>query len=264
MLGVSPQAYYQWQRRQVQRARTQALILSLVHSIRRQLPRLGTRKLWHELHKMQLRIGRDYLFKILKNNHLLVITKPRAYQTTRSGPQPARYPNLLRHHPPQAPRQAWVSDITYLRLGNSHRFLAIVADAYTRRIVGYALSNRLDTQVVGQALLQAQLHNPSAQCLLHADQGTQYNSNELANLLHHFNLKGSMSRRGIPQDNAIAERIFGILKNEFNLKQRYKNEEELYQNVHQAIHLYNHKRPHSSLNMLSPVAFEQKISSFLV
>jgi len=144
MLGTSPQAYYQWQQRQARPAHVQAITLSVVHRIRRQLPRLGTRKLWRQLHKMQLEIGRDYLFKILKSNYLLIRRTHRPYPTTRTNGQPARYPNLLRQQPPTAPGQAWVSDITYLRLGSSHRFLAVVADAFTRRILGYALSHRLD------------------------------------------------------------------------------------------------------------------------
>lgn len=233
--------------------------MALIEAQRRILPRIGTRKLQLTLHRQGVKAGRDELFKLLKTNKLLISRKPKTYRTTRPCKSPPRYPNRLPNHRPTQPGQAWVSDITYLRFGRSYRFLALVLDVFTRRIVGHAISPYLHAEVVCQALTRAYIHHrPQPGCLLHADQGTQYNSNELANLLHHFDMQGSMSRRGIPQDNAYAERVFRTLKEEFKLNSLFRNEQDLVEKVNEAIHLYNHYRPHLSLSMQNPVEFEMK------
>lgn len=223
-------------------------------SIRRHLPRLGTRKLHYQLRQAHISIGRDALFRLLKAYQRLIRRKVRTVLTTQSSGN-ARYPlRIDTGQPPLRPNTCWVSDITYLRLGNQYRFLALVADAYSRYIVGYALHHRIDTHLITQALHQAQTRRPKplAPCLLHSDQGTQYNSHRWQQCLHELGFTGSMSRKGNPYDNACMERMIGILKQEMGLQQRFRDPAALQQAVVHAIHAYNYLRPHSALQYQTP------------
>lgn len=167
------------------------------------------------------------------------------------------YQNLARNLYPTQPHQLWVSDITYIRYGDRFYYLSLVADAYSRRILGYTIEPKATAQSVGRALEQAIPYKTDNQTLiLHFDQGPQYHSKQLLAQMQAAQIQPSMSRRARPQDNARMERIIGILKQEFNLKRIFYNDLHMKQIVDEAIWKYNHLRMHTALDYKTPAAAE--------
>ena len=224
--------------------------------IRREMPRLGTRKLYYllkERFKNQgIKIGRDALFDYLKREHLLIKPKKNYTKTTYSKHWLRKYPNLLKEYAPTKPEQVFVSDITYIKSRDKTHYLSLVTDAYSRKIVGYRLSDDMSAENVVKAVRMAIKSRITNHNLIHhSDRGLQYCSRVYQKELKENNIKPSMTDGYDCYQNALAERINGILKHEF-LIYKCNNGKELKQLIRESIDVYNNKRPHLSLNMKTP------------
>jgi len=254
LLGYSSQAYYQYQKATESRTFKQEEVIQQVLEHRRLQPRIGARKL---LEIIQPLMGRDAFFDLLRDSGLLVRRKRIRVRTTFSAHRFRKYPNLIEELVVNRPNQLWVSDITYLRIAQDFAYLSLITDAYSRKIIGFCLSHDLSTDSCLKALRMALATRLNDQPLIHhSDRGTQYCSQAYTNLLKKKGIDISMTQNGNPRDNAIAERVNGILKMEL-LSDNYVNIGTANQSVKQAINVYNTRRPHSSLDMLTPEVAHQ-------
>lgn len=254
LLGYSRQAYYKRQMVVESKAIRSELIVQEVLKIRVAQKRLGTRKMHYMLAPFcrdhAIKIGRDQLNEVMREAFLLVRKKrARKPRTTFSCPW-KRYPNLIRGFEPTAANQLWVSDITYVRVGWKFAYLSLVTDAYSRKIVGYHLSRDLATLGCLKSLRMALRNNPNRDGLIHhSDRGSQYSSAAYVKQLGPARI--SMSEAGDPLENAIAERVNGILKDEL-LRKGFVNLLHARSSIDEAVSTYNHLRPHLSIEMLTP------------
>jgi transposase InsO family protein len=262
LFGISRQAVYQRINRSQKRSDELLQVKSLIVDQRMQLPRLGTRKLYYLLTDLleehQLKIGRDGLFDLLRAEGMLIIPKKSYTKTTNSKHWLRKHPNLLKEVQPQAPDEVYVSDITYIKSKERTHYLSLVTDAYSRKIVGYHLSNDMSSENVVKALKMANRSRPmEKQTIHHSDRGLQYCSWIYQNELAENNIIPSMTDGYDCYQNALAERMNGILKQEF-LTHKCKNGEELNKMIKQSINSYNNLRPHLSLNMKTPNQIHKK------
>lgn len=251
LLGYSTQAYYQYNRQTEKQVFRHEAYLQQVLAYRRLQPRLGGRKLFELI---QPDMGRDAFFDLLREHGLLVRRKRYRVRTTFSAHRFRKYPDLIKGLiVPQRANQLWVSDITYIRIGQDFAYLSLVTDAYSRKIIGFCVSHDLSTDSCLTALRMALAGRTATDLPLihHSDRGTQYCSKAYVQLLNKEKIAISMTQSGNPRDNAIAERVNGILKMEL-LDKKYDNITSAYKAVKQAINIYNTARPHSSINMLTP------------
>lgn len=206
-----------------------------------------------------IKIGRDAFFDVLRKHGLLVRKRKRSKpQTTFSNHWMRKYPNLITSFVPTAPNQLWVSDITYIHLEDGFAYLSLITDAYSHKIVGFYLSQSLSAEGCIEALKMALANNPRCGHLIHhSDRGLQYCSYDYVALLASNSIGVSMTQNGDPRENAIAERVNGILKDEL-LEVCYPSFAEAQVEVGTAINIYNHQRPHSSVDMLTPVVAHTK------
>jgi putative transposase len=257
--GISRQAHFQLCQRQTQRQAAEATVLAGVQHFRHEHPRLGTRKLWKELPThladTSITIGRDRLFDLLGRYDLLVPPLRRGYRTTWAGTW--RCANLLAETLVVRPNQAWVSDITYLTTEDGFRYLVLITDVFSRRIMGYDLSASLSIEGLARALAMAvrQVKTRAPGLIFHSDHGSQYTAQAIRDQLDKYQIRSSMGDVGNCYDNALAERINGILKIEYGLDQRFVSEAHAHRSVQQAVYLYNFKRPHLALNYQKPAHF---------
>ena len=234
------------------------IILQLVHQLRQKMPNIGVRKLLFllspHLQSHGISIGRDALFDLLAAHKLLVRRRKRKIVTTNSRHWMRKYSNLIKTLIIERPEQLWVSDITYIRLKNQWGYLSIITDAYSRQIMGIALRNDMSAQGCVDALQMAISNRVyKYQSLIHhSDRGSQYCSKEYTDILNKYNIDISMTENGDPYENALAERVNGIIKNEFNLYNRFLDLEQTYELVKQSVQSYNNIRPHSSCDYLTP------------
>jgi len=259
-MGISRQAHYQWQHRRAHEQAKHERVLELVRARRLRQPRLGTRKLHHlmapALAAEGLGIGRDALFDLLRWARLLVPTRRAYHKTTHSHHRFRRHPNLLKVGPEQvlaeASEQVWVADITYLPPRERCAYLSLVTDAYSRKNVGYHVHDSLHTAAVSQALKMAlKGHQGKRPLVHHSDRGIQYCANEYQALHQKHGLICSMTDGYDCYQNALAERIKGILKHEF-LIQQPDDLQQAWRMVSQSIAIYNTERPHLSLQLKTP------------
>lgn len=261
MFGISRQAFYQKQKRQQLRLAELKQLKDFVIIERRLMPRVGTRKLYYLLEKklkaVGIKIGRDALFDFLKSENMLVKKRKNYTKTTWSKHWLHKYPNLLKELKPYRPEQVWVSDITYVPTRDGNSYLSLVTDAYSRKIVGYHLSEDMRTENVAKALSMAIKHRKTKLPLIHhSDRGLQYCAAEYQQLLVKENINPSMTDGYDCYQNALAERINGILKDEF-LIQTY-TPEQLLRVVEQSVAIYNNYRPHLSLKYKTPNFIHEK------
>lgn len=231
-------------------------MLKLVDAIREDEPRVGTRKLQHRLAKCNnMRVGRDRLFGVLRQSNRLVKVKKRFDKTTYSQHSYVVAPNRIKQLEVVRPNQVVVSDCTYLRLaGREFAYLFLVTDAYTRMIVGYHVSKDLShySAIIALARAVSSMADPTG-VIHHSDRGCQYCCHEYLAFLKSHGMASSMTDADHCYQNAIAERVNGILKDEFNLDAVFRNFEQLRAAVTHAIMVYNTKRTHWSLNLLTPL-----------
>jgi putative transposase len=232
-------------------------------AIRREMPRLGTRKLYYLLkenfRKEDISIGRDRLFDLLRLENLLIVRKKKYTKTTDSKHWMRRYPNLIKGLQVRRPEQLWVADITYLEIEDSYCYLHLVTDAYSKLIMGYCVSDTLAASHTLKALNMALRNRKyTGRLIHHSDRGLQYCSAGYVKALNQKKIAISMTEDGNPYDNAIAERVNGILKDEFGLDEVFDNRQQLELQVAQSISIYNNKRPHESNHMLIPNQMHQQ------
>jgi putative transposase len=229
-----------------------------VLEVRRQMPKLGTRKLYHilqpEFKAQHLRLGRDRLFALLREEGLLVLRKKRYTQTTNSKHWMRKYPNLVKGIDLVRPEQVWVADITYIDTAEGNGYLHLVTDAYSKQIMGYELSKDMATASTLKALKRALKKRQYTDLPLihHSDRGLQYCSAPYTKELIEHNISISMTQNGDPYENAIAERVNGILKEEFYLGEKLLDTREAQKLSDQSIRTYNNLRPHLSCHMMTP------------
>lgn len=257
LLGITRQAFYQhfWH---VENASTeQQLVLDQVKQIRQEHPIIGGRKLYCMLQSFllehQIKMGRDALFDLLAANKLLVRKRRRRVSTTQSHHWLRKYPNLIKGWYPQMPEQLWVADITYVRITNGFLYLSLITDAYSHKIMGYHIADNLEAVHTTKALEMAiaAITKPD-QLIHHSDRGLQYCSSEYVELLKINNIQISMTENGDPLENPIAERINGIIKNEYLKYCSITNQSNAMQMLERVVYKYNQQRPHQSINMLTP------------
>ena len=238
------------------------LVIQEVKKHRVLQPRLGTRKLVVKLRDFvnghNMKMGRDALFTLLREQDLLIRRRKRKVQKTFSKHWLKKYPNLIREYVPTAANALWVSDITYIVTNDGFAYLSLVTDAYSRKIVGFCLSETLEAAGSIKALAMALKGCKNTNGLIHhSDRGVQYCSKDYVKMLTKNGVKKSMTENGDPLENAIAERVNGILKEEL-LKDKYDSFEAAQKDIAKAIIIYNSLRPHLSCDMLTPDEAHQK------
>jgi len=262
-LGYSRQAYYQGIKYIQQKAYESDIIIDEVLRYRKHQKRIGTRKLFHEMQSFfkahQFQIGRDALFDLLSEHGLLVTRRKRKGSvTTFSKHRFKKYPNIVKGFIPIAPNQLWVSDITYVHLNEGFAYLSLITDAYSHKIVGFYLSKDLSANGPLKALRMALTSNSTITNLIHhSDRGVQYCCDDYVKLLNKNSIKISMTENGDPLENALAERVNGILKTEL-LEEVFPDFKVAQQAVAVACSTYNHLRPHGSIDNLKPYEAHQK------
>lgn len=226
--------------------------------IRSKMPRIGTRKLLHlmsdDLHRLNIKIGRDVMFDFLRAEHLLIKPKRSYIKTTNSKHWMRKYPNRIVDTVIDRPEQVWVSDITYIKVDTGYHYLSLVTDAYSKKIMGYGLNKNLSTDGPLKALEMAISNRlyPGQPLIHHSDRGLQYCSSDYIARLTEQKMIVSMTQNGDPYENAIAERINGILKYEFLMIEGFNSDSIAASAIKESIEIYNHDRPHLSCNMLTP------------
>ncbi len=250
-------AFYKYKKRYTGRKAKEDKIVKLVEEQRKEQPRVGTRKLQElispALKQAEIKVGRDGLFRILREHHMLVGRKKTTFKTTNSYHHFHKYTNLIKDMEVTAPNQVWVSDITYIRTVKGFCYLALITDMYSRKIVGYDISDTLELSGCLRALQKALRQARSSVGLVHhSDRGIQYCSHQYVNELTKRKVKISMTQENHCYENAIAERVNGILKDEFYLDQCFFNTDHAYKATKSAISIYNNKRIHLSLGYKTP------------
>lgn len=243
------------------------MVLDLVREHRAIHPMMGVKKLYKiigsELKRFGIKLGRDKLYALMGSEGLLIKQKRKYVVTTQSFVRFSQYKDLFNGKEWKGIDQAWVSDITYIRVGDTFKYLFLITDAYSRKIVGWCLGDTLESKWAVKALKMAIAQCGDSQGLIHhSDRGFQYCSKAYTDLLKKSGIKSSMGEAGNCYDNAIAERVNGILKNEYLLDSTFKNLKEAYAAVKHAIWAYNEKRPHMSLGLETPANVHKGLSVF--
>ena len=255
-LGITRMGLYKKELREIQQLKEAEVVISLVSKIKEEQPKLSVRKIQvliqDDLHKHGIKIGRDGLLDLLRDFNMLVKRKRYKHYSTDSRHSFKKYPNQIKDVKLTEANRMWVSDITYIEGNKGFNYLSLITDAYSRKIVGHYLSDNYSVKGTIKALEKALKDNKVEKGLIHhSDRGVQYCSKEYTSILKKRKAIISMTENGSPYENALAERVNGILKTEL-LQPRYKNWEEATTAVDKAIKIYNEKRPHLSIGMLTP------------
>ena len=255
--GYSRQAYYKRRNASYRKILMQSMILDEVRVIRRRQPKIGTRKLYFKLKpvllEMGYKFGRDQLFNLLRRKNLLIQRRRKYVKTTNSRHRFLKYGNLLKELEISRSNQVYVSDITYIRTIKGFGYLSLITDASSRKIVGYNLSQDLGIKGCMRALRMALRQVPKGIDLIHhSDRGIQYCSYDYTDLLKKHGVRISMTEQDHVYENALAERVNGILKEEFLLSETLASYEIAQSMVKESIQIYNQERPHLSLNYETP------------
>jgi putative transposase len=230
----------------------------MISSKRKDHPRMGVRKIYFmikdDMDRLNIKMGRDALFDLMASEHMLVQRRKRKHITTNSNHWYRKYPNLIRGITPDGPNQIWVSDITYIKTQRAFLYLFLITDAYSKKILGYRLANNLDSIHAVNSLQDAVRNTcqPMTGLIHHSDRGIQYCSKEYTDLLNKHSISISMTENSDPLENAIAERVNGILKDEYLNDDILKQSDLDIEKLKNAIEKYNKLRPHLSCQMLTP------------
>ena len=256
MFGINRQIYYRSTKRSRTSKNKAEQVVELVENIRMKMPKIGGRKLYFILNEplKTLKIGRDKFFNILKANHLLITPKRSYHITTNSHHRFRKHKNLVLDYQITKPNQVWVADITYIGNRKNPSYLSLITDAYSKKIVGHHVAENLTTEgsllALKKAINTTELKELSL--IHHSDRGLQYCSDEYQKNLEKNNIKCSMTQNSDPYENAVAERINGILKQEFNID-KFDVETKIKRKiVEESIEIYNELRPHFSNHYLTP------------
>ncbi len=253
---MSRQGYYKSSKSEKRYTEYVEAIRTMVQRIRRKMPMLGTKKLFwllkDEIKESGYKIGRDKFFEILKLNGLLIRRKKRYVRTTNSNHRFTVYNNLIKDLDVTKPDELYEGDITYINTEEGYCYLAHIEDHYSRKIVGNDTSDSLELEGVRRALEMAIKGKDVSGLIHHSDRGIQYCSNTYTGILKQHGIRISMSEKGNPYENAVAERINGILKQEFMLSETFRTKADAIKAVKEAIETYNNLRPHMSIGYMTP------------
>ncbi len=264
LLEISRSGYYAWKTRGIskQKQHEQQLLRALIEH-HQKYPAAGLDGLYHIL-KDIVSCSRNSLHRLMKKHNIHSIRKKAYKVTTNSNHSYAISPNLLkRDFTASKPNLKWVGDITYIPTDEGWLYAAVVKDLCDKKIVGYAFSNRIDTNLTVAALEMAvRCQNPGENLIFHSDRGVQYASKQYREALAKYNITQSMSRKGDPYDNAVAENFFSCLKCELTHHKHYRTRSEAQADIFAYIEAYyNYVRPHSALGWLTPNSYEKRILS---
>ena len=239
------------------RLKLEQQIIEIVRERRKSLPREGVRKLTksldNEFKKAKLKVGRDTLFNVLRKHNMLTLRKKNSARTTNSYHRFYKYNNIIKDMKITRANQVWVSDITYIRTLKGFCYLALITDMHSRKIVGYDISDSLELNGCVRALKKAIYQAKNIKQLIHhSDRGIQYCSNQYTQILKRKKIDISMTEENHCYENAMAERVNGILKDEFYLDQTFDNVAHAKRATKNAINLYNEIRLHLSLDFKTP------------
>lgn len=264
-VGMSRQNFYRARRHRRRRQVDGDLVEQLVKGERQMQPRLGGRKLHHlfgpRLAAAGSGMGRDRFFEVLADRELLLAPLPKAPRTTDSRHSLPVFTNLWKCMTVTGPNQAWAGDITYLRTDEGFLYLSLITDRYSRKIVGHHAGDTLETQGCLEALAKAVRELPVGKAPVHhSDRGCQYCSHLYVDKLKEHGLGISMTEENHCYENAMAERVNGILKQEYWLGGCFRTKAQAIEAVKQAVWLYNNRRPHLALNYKTPEEVHQQIA----
>lgn len=267
LFGYSRQAWYDNKKRHALYEMEEVLILSLAKKIRKEHKRMGGEKMLLLLQPVfdehKIKCGRDKFYNLLGEHGLLVKRQRRGPRTTNSNHFYRKYPNLIKDMELTRSGRLWVSDITYIRTVKGFVYLSLITDAYSKKIVGWCLWPDLSSKGALNALKMAlESEKPNIQLIHHSDRGIQYCCSDYVNYLLGAGVQISMTENGDPYENAIAERVNGILKDEYQLDETYSDYLSALEAVKVAVYKYNNKRPHRSVNMMFPVDAHQHTGVF--
>ena len=262
LFGLDRQVYYRSINRERNRQQIANEVVAMVEQVRMRMPRLGTRKLYHLLEEKlrPLGVGRDRLFAIMKANNLQIAPKRQYHITTDSHHRFRKHKNLIESLEINRPEQVWVSDITYIGTRVNPMYLSLVTDAYSKRIMGFNVSKSLDASGAVSAMgraLKKRVYSKK-RLIHHSDRGLQYCCDAYQELLSKHLIACSMTESYDPYQNAVAERINGILKHEFILGITTSDLILMQKLMDQSIHIYNEERPHLSCFMKTPNAMHKQ------
>lgn len=258
MFGISKQAYYQRMEADTHKEKVHTIVLDKVAEIRKKMPQTGTRKLYETLqsamHQNKIKMGRDALFDLLRYKGLLVRKTRRFHITTDSNPFYYTSSNLLKDIEITHAEQVFVNDITYIKTDEGHAYLALVTDAYSKKIMGWSFDNNMKVSMVKQALTMAHsnciFHHQTI--IHHSDRGKQYCCPDYTEFAAKKGFVMSTTQQCDPYENAIAERINGILKYEFGLRKTIATVNLARKMIKEAVGIYNNDRLHWSLDLKTP------------
>jgi len=258
--GYSRHGYYKGKHKDEKEKIEIERVLNMVQEVRRRQPRVGCRKLQRHIASEDVIVGRDRLFTILRVHGLLVKKKKNFMRTTQSNHWMKKHKNLIKDSLPWKSEQVYVSDITYIDTCEGFKYLSLITDMYSRKIVGWELSGSLTSGLVMKSLFRAVAKKrPPVGLIHHSDRGSQYCSMKFWKLIKQFKMKASMSRRGNCYDNAPIESFWGTLKNELVYHRDYHTRKEAIKDITEYIEIfYNRRRIQKRLEYLSPVAYEKK------
>jgi transposase InsO family protein len=262
---MSPQNFYKGRRIRQRKKVDEQLVKRMVEAERAIQPRLGGLKLHsmlrEELAAENVRLGRDRFFEVLKNQALLLEPLPKAPRTTNSAHSLPVFNNLIKGMEVTGPNEVWVSDITYIRTREDFAYLSLITDKHSKKVVGYHLGRTLEAEDSLKALKMALDSLPEgARPIHHSDRGCQYCCHEYVRQLKEHGLRVSMTEENHCAENAMAERMNGILKQEYFLNYEFRTVAQAQRAVDEAVHLYNTRRPHRSLNLRTPEHVHRKVA----
>lgn len=264
MFGYSRQAYYKAKKSREKKMAEEKTIICLVRKLRKRMPKIGGRKMYHLLKEESaeagLKIGRDRFFDILRDYKLLIVPKKKYQMTTNSKHMFKKYPNAIKGLKIYRKDQVWVSDITYVKTDEGFSYAALITDAYSRKVVGSSIDKSMTTQLVLDALNKALKQRRDYSGLIHhSDRGIQYCSKDYVNKLLSNKIRISMTENSDPYENALAERMNRTIKEEFIISDKVNSFSILKELFYESVEIYNNERPHLSLMMKKPDEIYTKI-----
>jgi putative transposase len=267
LLGYSKQAYHKREKKalikEAAQKEVQIEVISKVLELRSEMPRIGTRKLYHilegEFKEGGIKVGRDKLFSVLRDSDLLVKRRKKYTKTTDSSQWRRENEYLIEDYVPEKPEQVLVADITYFATEEGDVYGHIISDAYSKKIMGYCVAADMTKERTKAAFDMAMQNRTYTHWgFHHSDRGSQYCSPVYTAHTYENKYVTSMTQDGSPYENAVAERINGILKEEFGLGKKMKNLEDVKMRMERAVDIYNNKRPHWSCHLLTPNQMHQQ------